>query len=114
MKPKAFSRGRNAVSVYWSRLHLTFFRPSKPWGNGSSYGVHIRFHRRKGTWRHFILRLFHRAEPIPGARGCWQWEAEHHEAIRAKSPDGGGNRLTVKCFIRLRIGLGGPLEGKGS
>lgn len=107
MRPRSWHRGRNAASVYWTRLHVTAFRPSRPYGNGSSYGLHVRFHRRVGTWRHFIVRLFHRAEPIPGARGCWQWEAEHFESLRAKSTSGAGNRVTVKAFIRLRIGLGG-------
>lgn len=107
VRPKAISRGATTFGVYWRRTHLIFFSPCRPWGNGSSWGAHLRWHRASGNWWHVVVRLFHRAEPIPGATGCWQWEVEQFETKKASRDPGGGNRLTIKRFIRLRIGLGG-------
>jgi len=107
MKPKAISRGDTTLGIYWRRTHLVFFSPSRPWGNGSSYGGHLCFKLSSGHWWHLIVRLFHKAEPIQGAIGCWQWEVEQYESAKRKADPAGGNRLTVKRFVRLRIGLGG-------
>lgn len=100
------SKSENSIGLYGDDLHVIFFRPRNDYGNSSSWGFHVR--RRVGIrrWRHYILRLFERSDPIPGGIGCWKWEAQQYDTKKASS-DVSGNRLTIKKFIRIKVGLGG-------
>jgi hypothetical protein len=101
-------RSSNAISLYARNTHLSVFKPAKTSGMYSEWGFHLKHRRRSdGTWLHTVVRLFERAKPIPGARGCWKWEAQQY---RTRSPKGLGtarNRVTIKRFVRLKVGLGG-------
>jgi len=99
-------RTENTLGYYGDDVHVIFFKPRQRYGHSSSFGFHIR--RRVGIrrWRQYVLRLFEKPDPVPGGIGCWKWEYQQYDTKKPAS-DVGGNRLTIKKFLRLKIGLGG-------
>jgi hypothetical protein len=97
----------NGVAFYGRDRHLSFFRPVKSHGRYSEWGFHYKRRGRDGTWKHQVLRLFEKATPLPGGKGCWKCEWSSYRTKKAKGHRTSGNRLTIKRFVRLKVGYGG-------
>lgn len=89
-------------------FHIYGFRPKKSYGAESAYGFAIkkRLDKQKNIWWQFHLRIHKKAKPIPGGIGCYTYEAESWKSVGIGAAVQ-KHRITVKRFIRLKIGLGG-------
>jgi hypothetical protein len=97
----------NGLSLYAKDTHLSIFKPATAHGMYSEWGFHLKRRGADRTWRHYVLRLFEKATPVPGGRGCWKCELVSYRTRKAKGNGSSGNRLTIKRFVRLKVGYGG-------
>ena len=79
------------------------YRPQHDFGRNSAYGLTLRV-RRGRIWRHLTIRLHSRSRPLDNAdaRGCWTYEV-----VTWRSGPKMHQRVSVKAFVRLKVGLGG-------
>lgn len=89
-------------------FHLYGFTPKNPHGPFSCYGIawKRRTNKIKDIWLHNHIRLHRKAKPIPGGIGCYtyEWESWYTDGHSASTDK---RRITVKKFIRFKVGLGG-------
>lgn len=86
--------------------HLFLYRPH---GNqrDRSLGACLRVRDPRGTgrWRHVSVRAYVPRSDLRVGRGKVSFEAATWMTSAAQTT---GNRLTIKAFVRLAVGLGGP------
>lgn len=104
-------RAKDCLGFVSDDCHLFLFRPHQPGGNYSAWGFHLRL-RRRGEWRHLMLRLHAKPlskERLHGARGFRVYEVAHWRSRfptnKPKRPD---NRLDYKAYVRIKVCPGGP------
>ena len=98
MIPRVRKTKRSTV-LYWPHAHLFLF------GSGLFRGFHFRYRAKTGLWRHHRVAVFDPGRTPPRGRGVWTWEWCSWLTEKAMSPQ--NQRIGLKAFVRLKIGLGG-------
>lgn len=108
LRPKAIRRSSSArrasIGFFWPNLHVYVWRT-----NGC--GMHVRRRIREGAkgyahvWQHTAVRL-HTPALKPLGRGTRTYELEEFLST-STSGSRVATRVTLKRFLRLKIGFGG-------